>query len=102
MDRFLIAALLAVAGGSFAGGLYELDGLLTLAAPFVVLVFLTLAAAALCAGLVAALGGMRRTVKTALAMLVAAYVLLFVAAWYRFFTDPDMFQDTEPEESVRL
>jgi sulfite exporter TauE/SafE len=68
----------------------------------VVLAFLTLAAAALGAALIAALGGMRRTTRVSLGMLLIAYALLLVAAWFRFMTDPNMFQDTEPDASVVL
>src|SRR5437763_13753764 len=101
-NRFFIAVLLAAAGASFIVGLHELDALLTLAAPLVVLVFLTLTAAALGAALLATLGGMRRTLRASLGMLLVAYGLLLAAAWYRFMTDPTMFQDTQPEEPVRL
>jgi hypothetical protein len=101
-NRFPLAVLLAAAGASFVVGLHELDALLTLAAPLVVLLFLTLTAAALGAALLAALGGMRRTMRASLGVLLLAYGLLLAAAWYRFMTDPTMFQDTQPEESVRL
>ena len=101
-NRFFTGVLLAAAGASFVVGLHELDALLTLAAPGVVLAFLTLTAAALGAALIAALGGMPRTLRVALGMLLLAYVLLLGSAWYRFVTDPTMFEETAPEESVRL
>jgi len=101
-NRFFAGVLLAAAGASFVVGLHELDALLSLAAPLIVLVFLTLSAAAFGAALVAALGGMRRTTRASLGMLLLAYALLLAASWYRFITDPTMFQDVEPEESVRL
>ena len=54
------------------------------------------------AAVLATLGGMCRTLRASLGMLLVAYGLLLAAAWYRFMTDPAMFQDTQPEEPVRL
>ena len=98
---FLIGLIVAVAGGSFALGLLAIDSLLTLAPPAVVLAYLTLSAAAALTALLAATG-IHAAARVALVMLFVGYALVVAAAWYRFATDPDMFEEQEPEPSAVL
>jgi uncharacterized membrane protein YphA (DoxX/SURF4 family) len=98
-DRFFLAILLAVTGVSFLAGLHELDQLLALAAPAAVLSFLTLMAGALGAAVLAA-AGVRRFARVALVLLLLGYALLFATSWYRFVTEPDMFEQQDYEQSA--
>jgi len=98
---FLVGVVLAVAGASFIVGLHDLDSLLVLAPPAVVLAYLTLSAAALLAALVAA-AGVRRAIGAAVVLVFIAYLLVMAAAWLRFATDPAMFEEQDPEPSVVL
>jgi hypothetical protein len=121
-EAFYIGILHAVAGGSIVAGLHELDSLLTIAAPAIVLSFLTMMATALATAVLAAalkhsykmydmkaqggeptehlalansrLGWMRRMMTTSVFLLLAGYALLLGSGWYRFATDPEMFDNT--------
>ena len=111
MDRneaFYIAILSAVAGGSLVAGLHELNSLLLIAPPAVVLSFLSLVVVALAAAVLAAamlanarLAWMRRLTTISVTVLLIAYALLLAAGWLRFLTDPGMFDEDMDYEGFR-
>jgi hypothetical protein len=91
---FSLGILHAVAGGSIFVALHEIDALLAIAPGIVVLAFLTLAAAGLaCALLAVAIRESSRLITASVALLVIGYALLIAGGWYRFVTDPEMFQN---------
>jgi apolipoprotein N-acyltransferase len=96
-QAFHLVILHAVAGGSVFVALHEIDALLAIASGAAVLGFLTLAVSALACALVAL--AMRessragRLINASVALLVLGYALLIAGGWYRFITDPEMFQD---------
>ena len=85
----------AVAGGSIFLGLHEIDALLAIAPGAVVLAFLTFAVGALACALLglARPEAARRLTTASVVLLVAGYALLIAGGWYRFLTDPEMFQN---------
>ncbi len=106
-ETFLIVILHAVAGGSLVLGLHELDKLLMLGTPVVVLAFLTLVIGALGAAVLAAamrskarLVAMRRMLNASVALLIAAYLTLAVSAWVGYFTNPDMLEEPAEDTTV--
>ena len=86
-------------GASLLAGLHELDQLLALAAPAAVLWFLTFMAAALGAAVLAA-AGMRRLARVSIVLLLAGYAVLLGSSWYRFVTDPGMFEQQDYDRSA--
>ena len=99
-EAFFLGILHAVAGVSFLAGLHEIDALLAIAPGAVVLAFLTLTATSLVSALVAAAARYRlrpqwtrRLASASVMLLVIGYALLIAGGWYRFVTDPEMFEN---------
>ena len=128
-EAFYIGILHAVAGGSLVASLHELNSLLLIASPGAVLSFFTLIVFALAAAVVAAalkhsykmydmkaqageptknlalansrLAWMRRFMTISVTVLLIAYGVLLAAGWFRFLTDPGMFDEDMDSEGFR-